>query len=101
MIKGNKLERNYRKGLDSHDALDFIAEENNILDNRLHGFAYENRQYPVAYIRLVNNTIHFDGTFVLERDENVAEGAQLDLIWTTIVRAVSVSRLSSNRGNNG
>lgn len=79
MIKGNKLERNYRKGLDSHDALDFIAEENNILDNRLHGFAYENRQYPVALIRFVRNNIHFDGTFVLERDENVAEGAQLDL----------------------
>lgn len=79
MIKGNKLERNYRKGLDSHDAVDFIAEENNILDNRLHGFAYENRQYPVAYIRFVRNNIHFDGTFVLERDENVAEGAQLDL----------------------
>ena len=79
LIKGNKLERNYRKGLDSHDALDFIAEENNILDNRLHGFAYENRQYPVALIRFVRNNIHFDGTFVLERDENVAEGTQLDL----------------------
>lgn len=41
MIRGNKLECNYHKGLDSHDAVDFIAEENNILDNRLHGFAYE------------------------------------------------------------
>lgn len=79
LIKGNKLERNYRKGLDSHDALDFIAEENNILDNRLHGFAYENRQYPVALVKFVRNAIHFDGTFVLERDENVPEGAQLDL----------------------
>lgn len=77
MICENVLERNFRKGLDFHDAVVARGERNIIKHNRLHGIAYENRQYPVAVVSLCDNDLSFDGDFILTRDDDLSPDAKI------------------------
>lgn len=75
----NTTNHNYRKGLDSHDAVSFVAHDNILLGDRLFGFAVENRQYPCELVDIRNNEIHQDPTFRLEKDDDLAASAAINL----------------------
>ena len=73
IIRNNRAIYNYRKGIDSHDAYDFIVKDNHIEGNRLFGIAIESRGYPQRKIEIEGNKIIQDPKFRLAKDDDYPE----------------------------
>lgn len=63
------VERNYRKGLDVHDAYSSTFRQNTSRGNRFFGVAIEGRGYPMAKCHIVRNVLIQDPDFRLVVDD--------------------------------
>ena len=78
LIEKNRVEYNYRKGLDVHDGWDGVITDNQVFNNRFHGIAVEHRGFPGKNCIITNNDITFDSNFRLDRDDDVPDGRALN-----------------------
>lgn len=98
-ITGNTTRKNYRKGIDSHDAYDFIVKDNRSEGDRFFGVAIESRGYPMRKAIVEGNTIIHDPTFRLALDDehaNWEDHRNMDYYRYTAIRVENKSQPSQS-----